>query len=90
MATVKKTRKRKSASPPVQPTCTYSDDDWKARDDARTLASAAAIKKDSDRMKKASTAAKKMLVEEQKSAVEQKARVAEISRLANMQPKVKA
>lgn len=39
------------------------EDSWRARDDARTLAQAAAIKSDPDRLKKAIPEARKMLEE---------------------------
>jgi hypothetical protein len=86
MASAKKTKKKRS----IHPSTAIPDDDWMSRDDARTLADAAAIKKDADRMKKAAAAAKKMLAEEQKSAADQKARAVEIGKLANRQAKSKA
>lgn len=74
---IKKTRVN-SVPEPV-----YDDEKWRARDDARTLASAAAIKRDKDRMKKASVAAKELQVEESKRATEAKLTANAMNRLAN-------
>lgn len=55
-AAAKPSPSTKSASP-------CNEDEWRARDDARTLAQAAAIKSDPDRLKKAIPEARKMLEE---------------------------
>ncbi len=60
----------------------YSNDRWEAEEDARTLARAAAIKKDQDRMKKAKSAAKNLLPEHEKRAEESKHTVKIMRQLA--------
>ena len=77
-----KDKKKKVNTAMAQPTA-YNDDKWKARDDARTLANAEAIKRDKERMNKASKAARELLEEEQKRAAEAKATASAMGRIAN-------
>ncbi len=48
-------------------------DDWRARDDMRTLMSAAAIRRDPKRLKAAQAAAKKKLKEQQDETAQMRA-----------------
>ena len=58
---------------------TAQDKKWRAEEDARTLAEAEVVKRDTIRMKAATNAAKKM-------ADEQKVRAASLRKVAGMKP----
>jgi hypothetical protein len=59
-----------------------SEQDWKAEEDARTLARASTIMRDRDRMKAARSAASRLLEDETERAKEQEEMTAALSKLA--------
>lgn len=61
-----------------------SEEQWKARDDARALSQAFVIMNDSDRLKKAKAAAKKLLEEKAEQAEQAEEEKDALSKLAGI------
>lgn len=75
-------RGKRKKSNTVPSTVAYDEKRWQREEDARTLANAAAIKKDPERMKAAAKAAKDMLAEEKRRAKELQERASAMAKIA--------